>query len=123
MIVTFAIGNSDGRLPQAGWSAFVADVAQLVADVTADQAGQVQFSGFSAPSAPWQNALWAVELGPDAARLREMLRSRLAVLAHRYRQDSIAWWQQDDGAELIPAVGSTVTPQGVRRNPPPCYTA
>ncbi len=98
MIATFAIGNSDDKLGQAAWSAFVARV-YAAADRAAGDGGQIQFAGYSAPGAPWQNALWAIEVTDTA--MRDTMRSRLAELAGKYRQDSIAWWEAPR-AEMIP---------------------
>lgn len=102
MIVTFAIGNSDDKLPQAAWSAFVGDVHSAVDQVVIG-GGRIQFAGYSAPGAPWQNALWAVELPDWEPGVREALRTQLAELARTYRQDSIAWWETDRAEFLAPA--------------------
>ena len=99
MIVTFAIGNSDDKLPQAAWSAFVGDVHSAV-DQAVIHGARIQFAGYSAPGAPWQNALWAVEVPDWEPGVREALRSRLAELCRDFRQDSIAWWETA-GAEML----------------------
>lgn len=100
MIVTFAIGNSDDKLPQAAWSAFVGDVIELVDQAVADGA-RIQFMGCSGSAAPWQNALWALELGPYPEVVRGALRAQLADLCGKYGQDAIAWWETPR-AEMIP---------------------
>jgi hypothetical protein len=100
VIVTFAVGNSDDKLSQAEWSAFVAKTQQVVEWLAANGA-MIHFGGFSAPAAPWQNALWAIDLGSHAEYLRGHLRVELAELAGRYRQDSIAWWEAGS-TEMIP---------------------
>lgn len=107
MIVCFAIGNSDDKLSQVGWAAFVVEVHALVDHVvtmpgTFRDATRVQFAGYSPPGAPWQNALWAIELDVHAQHQREVLRSQLASLAGRYQQDSIAWWEASDAEMLRP---------------------
>lgn len=90
MMAYISIGNSDGRLTQAEWSAFCLDVA---AEVTA--LGHVHGAWFSVPNSPWQNACWCVEFsGPDAqaeANAAAEAREMAAKLARKYRQDSIAW--------------------------------
>ncbi len=95
----FTISNSDDKLTQAGWSAFVADVRAAV-DLAVRAGGQLEFAGFSAPDAPWQNALWCVRL-PNAGT-REVLRARLERLCETYVQDSIAWAQVDQVEFLTP---------------------
>ncbi len=101
MIATFAIGNSDDKLGQAAWSAFVARV-YAAADRAAADGGQIQFAGYSAPGAPWQNAMWAVSL-PDDPAVRANLRAALRLLAATYGQDSIAWWESGHVEMLEPA--------------------
>lgn len=101
MIITFAIGNTDDKLPQREWSSFVGQVHSLVDLVVHAHDGAVQFMGYSAPGAPWQNALWAIEM-PDDPDAREALRARLRVLAGRYRQDAVAWWEAGHTEMLTP---------------------
>lgn len=102
MMATFAIGNSDDKLPQAGWAAFLVEVHTAVDQVVLD-GGHVHFAGYSAPGAPWQNALWAIELPEGLPEVGAALSGRLRELAGMYRQDSIAWWVADDVAFLEPA--------------------
>ena len=100
MIVSFAIGNSDDKLTQSRWAAFVSSVHRAVDESLQDQ-DRIHFAGYSPPGAPWQNAVWVIELGADAEVSRGALRTRLADLAGRFEQDSIAWWEASE-AELIP---------------------
>ncbi len=103
MIVSFAIGNSDDKLSQAGWAEFVAET-HVAVDTAIEGAGQIHFAGYSPPAAPWQNAVWVIDLGPDADEAkcaRGALRAQLAQLAGRFKQDSIAWWEAGE-AEMIP---------------------
>jgi hypothetical protein len=107
MMVTFAIGNSDDKLPQTSWSAFVTSV-HLIVDKAVEQGAQIRFAGHSPPGSPWQNALWAVEIGYplDGAKrveVRAQLRAGLAVLAGRWRQDAIAWWDTAAAEMIRPA--------------------
>lgn len=92
--IYIAIGNSDDKLSQAAWSAFAGEVASAVRQAADLASGRVHFAGFSAPAAPWQNAMWALELpaGDDA---EDALRARLSRLAGTYAQDSIAWARAD----------------------------
>lgn len=77
------IGNSDDKLTQAQWHAFVSRTHGLIEAAALD----VHFSGYSAPAAPWQNACWVFETTPATlAFLRDGLRS----LAGNYNQDSVA---------------------------------
>lgn len=92
-----AIGNSDNKLTQSQWAEFCHAVGLAVSAAAAEGAC-VQFHGYSLPAAPWQNAMWAVELPadlPDGPRIRDELRHRVARLAWAYSQDSIAWAQAD----------------------------
>lgn len=100
MITYISIGNTDDKLTQLEWSKFVADTRQVI-DYTICGTGpehpwgKVHGAWFSAPSDPWQNACWCVELddgGPDFRRTpAEILKGRLAGVATEYRQNSIAW--------------------------------
>lgn len=102
MIASFAIGNSDDKLTQGAWSAFVGDVHAAV-DRAVLAGAHIHFAGYSAPGAPWQNALWALEL-PDAdLAVAGALRTRLQELCRTYRQDSIAWWETPWAEMLEPA--------------------
>lgn len=92
------IGNSDDKLSQAAWSAFCDDVAYAVSSAAQHGAGRVHAACFSSPSVPWQNAVWCAELDPTGVA---SLRTALRRLAHRYRQDSIAWAQVDQ-VEFLP---------------------
>lgn len=84
MSVYISIGNSDDRLSQAEWSAFVGDVNEAIGSYAIERHGK----WMSLPHSPWQNACWCVEVS-DKAKL--FLRDALARLATKYRQDSIAW--------------------------------
>ena len=79
---TIQIGNSDDKLTQKEWAAFIRATHKV-----ADYHGDVHFSGFSVPDAVWQNACWVVEIHEAGVR---RLREQLAELARRFRQDSIA---------------------------------
>jgi hypothetical protein len=111
-----SIGNSDNRLTQEEWSAFISNMRTML---VVDWAGQLQVHGewFSGPDQPWQNANWCVEIFPPSwwhkaaeqagpgqvlasakvAREREMeqkrdhLKQAVKALCLRYKQDSCAW--------------------------------
>lgn len=82
------IGNTDDKLLQVQWSAFVGEVRAVVDEYTR----QVHFCGTSAGDALWQNACFVGELfdgergEADAAGLIMELRR----LKDRYSQESIA---------------------------------
>lgn len=76
------IRNSDDKLTQKRWAEFVADVAWTLRHLG------THFSGLSPADKPWQNACWCVEV-PD--NQRDSIVARLAHVASRYEQDSIAW--------------------------------
>jgi hypothetical protein len=99
------IGNSDDKLSQADWSAFCADVYSTI-DRTVRFGGDLQFAGYSAPAAPWQNAQWCVQVPDDATR--STLRTQLRELCRRYRQESIAWAQVEQVEMLGPVTLSAV---------------
>lgn len=97
--VYITIGNSDDKLSQAGWAAFLADVTAAVVLARLNGA-VVHFAGVSFPDAPWQNAQWCVQV-PDEG-VREALRIRMRELAGRYLQDSVAWAEVDQVNLLTP---------------------
>lgn len=77
------IGNSDDKLPQREWSRFIMEVGNVI-----DTGGtQIHFRGGSSPKSPWQNYCYVFEIN-DVDLL--VLKKRLAVVAGKYRQDSIA---------------------------------
>ena len=79
--VTIQIGNTDDKLRQAEWAAFVLDLESVVKRCC----GQVHFCGFSAGDAPWQNHCVVADCNDLG-----WLQSVLGDLAAKYRQDSIA---------------------------------
>lgn len=83
--VYITIGNSDDRLLQREWSAFVHEVSQLVRSLVG---GTVHGKWLSEPSSAWQNACWCVTF---AERDEETLRDHLRMLAWQYRQYQIAY--------------------------------
>ena len=76
------IGNTDDKLGQFDWAAYVRAV-----DVTINGSSQhVYFSGFSNPSSAWQNACWVFE-----SPFNGILKKKLKKIAEEFHQDSIAW--------------------------------
>jgi hypothetical protein len=112
VIVTFVIGNSDDKLGQNEWARFAEDLVDVAERATgafsddADTGARIHFLGCSPAIAPWQNMLCAIDLGdgPHVAVLRGQLRSELAELCGKYRQDAIAWWETDRAEMIPPAV-------------------
>lgn len=84
MTVTIQIGNSDDKLTQKEWAAFVMEVQ----DVVQRFAVHVHFSGSSSTVAPWQNCCWILDVSEPEA---ESLRCRLVGIRRAFRQDSVAW--------------------------------
>lgn len=79
--VVIGIGNTDNKLTQQEWSAFVDGI-----DGIAKFAGKVHFMGGSPNWMPWQNATWILEVWNNDLPI---LRKLLAEEAKRYRQDTI----------------------------------
>lgn len=90
MTVYISIGNSDDKLTQAEWSAYVRDLLSLVDWVTDDptDGGRLYGVWFSATDSPYQNMCVCLDPAPDWLG---NFRKRLGELAAKYRQDSIAW--------------------------------
>lgn len=89
MNVYISIGNSDDRLTQAEWSAYVAGIRGVINAWTKTVHG----AWLSAPDSRWQNACWCIEL-EDETYARDM-RDALAKIRQHYRQDSVAWAAAD----------------------------
>ena len=82
--VSIQIGNSDDKLSQIEWSAFIHKTSSLICN----RADKVFFSGFSTPSEVWQNACWVFLIETDQSHL---LWDEMKNLCREFRQDSIAW--------------------------------
>lgn len=107
------IGNSDDKLTQARWSAFVNAVRAIIREGA--ELGQWQIHGewFSLPDQPWQNANWCVQITPEEPPVRggwtyeaisHELRRRLRLEARLYDQDSIAWTEGE--VRFLPGLDS-----------------
>lgn len=98
--VYFTIGNTDDKLSQAGWSAFIGAInSDLI--LARLNGALVHFAGASYPDAPWQNAQWCVFLPNDD--VRDKLRARLQEHARNFLQDAISWAEVDRVEMLEPA--------------------
>ncbi len=84
MFVYVSIGNSDDKLTQTEWSDFCYDVEKIIS-VT-----RCHGAWFSRSDSPWQNACWLLEF-LSGERIFGPVKTKLALLAPKYRQDSIAW--------------------------------
>lgn len=103
MNVHVAIGNSDGRLSLAEWSAFIISVRGTVRHF----ADQIHGEWYSAADSRYQNACFAFEPKDHGSAVE--LRQRLADLANEYRQRSIAWLEGE--TEMIgPTLPGVVSP-------------
>lgn len=91
-VVYISIGNSDDRLTQHRWSAYIQAIDALIDNALIEAAGTRHGVWFSAPDSPFQNACWAIQLDVRLTRrpVRDLRRS-LRILAEQFGQESIAW--------------------------------
>ena len=82
MSLVIQIGNSDDKLTQKQWAAFVLEVRDLV-----EQSTQIHFWGASVNYEPWQNLCCVCD--PGSHNL-EFVLERLTIIRKRYQQDSVA---------------------------------
>jgi hypothetical protein len=78
------IGNSDNKLTQQEWYAFVCDVDSILLSY----ATCTHFNGGSDSRAAWQNHCWVFQV--DERNHDARILSELRGLCVRYNQDSIA---------------------------------
>lgn len=83
--VYIGIGNTDNKLTQQEWAAFIEDVEGVLEGMP------LHGAWFSRPDAPWQNACWLVDFSQNSPSWVLDIKARLSQLANRYRQDSLAW--------------------------------
>lgn len=88
MTVTIQIGNTDNKLTQAEWSAFVKLVGDYIERYVEDRAAEIHFFASSAGHAPWQNAAWIVAITDEH---EAAMRADISTARRRFRQDSAAW--------------------------------
>lgn len=84
MIVYISIGNSDDKLPQRRWAAYMLDVRLCLRDFKVTTFGV--WSSF--PDSIYQNASYCFEVKDE--RVPE-LKGNLSAIAKIYEQDAIAW--------------------------------
>lgn len=83
-VVHIAIGNSDNRLTQQEWSQYYGQIDLAVRSC----ADTVHGAYASLPTAPYQNACWAIV---PKAKAVDMLKNVLRNIAGGFGQDSVAW--------------------------------
>lgn len=91
--VYVSIGNSDDKLSQKEWSEFYAEVTMAVATHNSIVHGQWVSVAFS----QWQNACWCFDILNEKIPL---IKEKLATLAFKYQQESIAWVQVDETTHI-----------------------
>jgi hypothetical protein len=82
--VYVSVGNSDDKLSQADWSAFV----QQTRIALSGHARETHGEWYSLPDQPYQNACFCVVLADDHAPL---VREDLTRLRVAWGQQSVAW--------------------------------
>lgn len=85
MNVLVGIGNSDNRLTQQEWVAFLLEVKKVL---RYEANAHIHGDWHSYPDSIYQNAAWCVEV--DDEKVPE-LKGALSAIAHIYRQEAIAW--------------------------------
>lgn len=82
--VFVSIGNVEDRLVQRQWSAFHAEVSEMLARAGAAFQGEWH----SAPTAQWQTAAWCVDVKQGVV---QKLKGELAVIGAKYGVGMVAW--------------------------------
>lgn len=82
--ITIGIGNSDDKLTQLEWSSFIQSINAIVEK----NAHEVHFTGFSIPTAIWQNACWVFEVSDERV---EKIKAEIHKVRRGFRQDAVAW--------------------------------
>lgn len=81
--VVIQVGNTDDKLSQREWSAYIKQVRGVVGS----HCGQVHFDGGSSCDSPWQNLCIVAEIyDPD----RQALLDNLKRVRRLFNQDSVA---------------------------------
>lgn len=86
--ITVQIGNSDDKLLQSVWSAFVTSVDLSIKR----HCSEIHFSGAPSTAAPWQNYCWVFAC---SAAQSISLMSDLKHIRESYGQASAAWTEGD----------------------------
>lgn len=84
--VTIQIGNTDDKLSQARWSAFVTYIQNEIQGNVA--VWKIHFAGGSSNWLPWQNYAWVLEIFEHYSPI---LKAYLVDAREEFGQDSIAW--------------------------------
>ena len=92
MTVTIQIGNSDDKLTQPEWAAYVLAMRNHILTYAA----QVHFFGAPANWERWQNVAWVVEVSENNT---PGLKQAIEIVRKTFRQESVAW--TDGTTELI----------------------
>lgn len=82
--ITLQVGNSDDKLTQKEWAAFVSEITSTLKDSRVE----MHFFACSAGDAPWQNAAWVFEA---SAATKIEVQINVRRIRRSYRQDSAAW--------------------------------
>lgn len=82
--ITIQIGNTDDKLTQVEWSAFVLMMKESILK----HCIMIHFFGGSTNWERWQNAAWVVTCEPQRI---EALKAAVADTRETFRQDSAAW--------------------------------
>lgn len=82
--VYISIGNSDDRLTRKEWATYLKVANSTITSEASERHGR----WFSSPHSEFLNACWCVQVHEIRV---PRLKARLAKLAGKYRQDSIAW--------------------------------
>lgn len=80
------IGNSDDKLTQKEWSAFVS----AIEDIVRAYHGFIHFCAGSDSRLPWQNFCWVFEIEDDDI-LCDALKEQFTRTRIKFRQDSLVW--------------------------------
>lgn len=89
--IALQIGNSDNKLAQKEWAAFVNAIHSAIVLYTNDLKNFDSPIHFSAPSvgwADWQNAAWVFSC--KEFNIPE-LKERISEIREIYKQDTVAW--------------------------------
>jgi len=82
--VIIQIGNTDDKLPQAGWSNYVDAVRFEIGFFQVE----IHFIGFSPADAHWQNACFVVNSSDEQL---DLLKKGVTRIRKAFKQDSVAW--------------------------------
>ena len=82
--VTIQIGNSDNKLSQAAWAAFIILINQAINKFSPE----IHFHGGSNFNESWQNCAWVFDLSPEQTK---ELQTEVEIIRRHYQQGSVAW--------------------------------